>query len=160
MATFCNPTPSEDAMPNNEIDGLMDVLDDMIVRTPAGRLLMRPRYQYREQGATLQLSWTTTTWTILKHYVCSKRPNHQGQSDFPSETGQMLPVPNSIFHSRVPLVSESASSLLPRPVGREPTDHHGRRQQLEPAVTHRVPPGHPSEETESCIELEIGAAIA
>ncbi len=34
LATY-NPTPSEDAAPNNEIDGLMDVLDDMIARTPA-----------------------------------------------------------------------------------------------------------------------------
>jgi hypothetical protein len=37
LATSWNTTPSEDASLNNEIDchALMDVLDDMIVRTPA-----------------------------------------------------------------------------------------------------------------------------
>ncbi len=151
LATSNDPTPSEVAAPNNEIDGLMDDLDDMIVRIPAAAPVM---------CATSQLSWTTTTWTSLKHYVFSKHPSHRGPSDFPSEASPMSPVPNGTFRSRVPLVSASASSLLPRPVGRELTDHHGQRQQLEPAATHRVPPGQPSEETESCIELEIGAAVA
>ncbi len=104
-------------------------------------------------AGTSQHSWTTTTWTSLKHYVCSKRLNHRGLIDFPSETGPMLPVPNGTFLSRVSLVSTSTSSLLARPVGRELTYHHGRRQQLEPALTHRVSPGQPSEETESCIKL-------
>ncbi len=40
--------------------------------------MLHPRYQYHEHGATSQLSWTTTTWTSLKHYVCSKRPCHRG----------------------------------------------------------------------------------
>jgi hypothetical protein len=36
LATSYNTTPSEkDTVQNNEIDGLMDVLDDMIIRTPA-----------------------------------------------------------------------------------------------------------------------------
>ena len=38
MATSYDPTPSEDAAPKNEIDGLMDALDDMITRTPAAAL--------------------------------------------------------------------------------------------------------------------------
>ncbi len=50
--------------------------------------------------------------------------------------------------------------MSPRQAGRELNDHHGRRQQLEPAVTHRVSPGQPREETESCIELEIGVPVA
>jgi hypothetical protein len=35
LATSCNPTLLEDTAPNNEIGYLIDVLDDMIARTPA-----------------------------------------------------------------------------------------------------------------------------
>ena len=38
LATSHDPTPSEDAAPKNDIDGLMDALDDMITRTPAAAL--------------------------------------------------------------------------------------------------------------------------
>ena len=39
------------------------------------------------------------------------------------------------------------------------TDHHRRRQQLEPAVTHQRPPGQPRGITESSTEPEIDAAL-
>ena len=39
MATSYNPTLlEEDIAPNNEFNGLMDVLDDMIERTPAATI--------------------------------------------------------------------------------------------------------------------------
>ena len=125
-----------------------------------GPLLLRLRYKYHERGATSQLIWTRRRWISRKRYVCSKRPNRRGPSDSLSRTSPTLLVRNGTSRSRVLLVGASASSsLLPSPAGRYYTDHHGRRQQLEPAVTHQRPPGQPRGITESSTEPEIDAVL-
>ena len=130
---------------------MLDNLEDMIDRSPVAPLA----------GPRARRNLAVELDKDERYYVCSKRPNLRGPSDSFSGTSRTSPVPNGTSHPRALLVGELASSLLPSlsPAGWESTDHHGRRQQLEPAVTHQRQPEQPRGITESCIELEIEAAM-
>ncbi len=47
--------------------------------------LLRLRCYRLEHSTTSHLGSTRMTRNSLKYYVCSKRPNHRGQSNFPSK---------------------------------------------------------------------------
>ena len=79
-ASYTSTPLEEDITPNNEIDGLLDNLDDMIDRSPAAPLKV-PRARHN-----LAVELDRTRWTSLRPYVCSKRPSPRGPSDFPSGT--------------------------------------------------------------------------
>jgi hypothetical protein len=151
LATSCKPTPSEDAAPNNETDGLMDVLDDMIVRTPAATpevLVSRAR-----RSIAVELDNNYMDFTEAQRLV--QAPQSPGPERRPFRNRSNVTTGSPQRH--LPLKSPISERIRFKLVTKK-----GRQGTYQPpwATSSRDSPGQPSDETESCIKIEIGAAAA